>query len=107
MPYRLCLSTCPDPDTARRIARALVEARLAACVNTVPGLESTYRWEGRVVQENECLLLIKTTVAQLDALRQQLLSLHPYSVPEFIVLDVTGGLPDYLDWLARETRPDT
>jgi periplasmic divalent cation tolerance protein len=98
----LCLSTCPDAETAARIARALVEERLAACVNWVSGVDSTYRWEGRVVDEAEVLLLIKTTRERFDALRGRLLELHPYAVPELIALDVIDGFGPYLDWVAAE-----
>lgn len=97
---RLLLCTCPDDACAARVARALVEARLAACVSRVPGLVSTYRWEGAVHEDGEVLLLIKTTAAAIAPLQARLLALHPYRVPELVALDITGGLPAYLDWLA-------
>ncbi len=99
----LCLATCPDAETAARVARALVEERLAACVNRLPGIASTYRWHGEIHDEAEALLLIKTTRERFDALRDRLAELHPYEVPELIALDIADGLPAYLDWLARET----
>ena len=99
----LCLSTCPDTETAARIARALVEERLAACVNRLPGVHSTYRWQGGVVEEAEVLLVIKSTREHFAALRDRLVELHPYEVPELIALDVTGGFGPYLDWIAAET----
>jgi periplasmic divalent cation tolerance protein len=99
----LCLSTCPDAETAARIARVLVEEQLAACVNRVPGTASTYRWQGKIHEDAEVLLLIKTTRARFDTLRTRLAELHPYEVPELIALDIADGLPAYLDWLARET----
>lgn len=100
---RLCLCTCPDADAASTIAHTLVEERLAACVNIIPGLRSVYRWDGKVQSEAEQLLLIKTGDTRLAALKARLVELHPYSVPELIALDIVDGLPDYLQWLARET----
>lgn len=99
----LCLSTCPDAETAARIARALVEERLAACVNRLPGVQSTYRWHGEIHDDAEVLLLIKTTRERLGALRERLAELHPYEVPELIAFEIAGGLPAYLEWLADET----
>jgi periplasmic divalent cation tolerance protein len=105
MPALLCLSTCPDAETAARIARTLIEERLAACVNRVPGVSSTYRWQGEVHDDAEVLLLIKTTRERLDALRERPVELHPYEVPELIALEIADGLPAYLDWLRIETSP--
>ena len=99
----LCLSTCPDAETAATIARRLVEERLAACVNQLPGVVSTYRWQGRIHEDAEVLLLIKTTRERLDALRDRLAELHPYEVPELVAFEIADGLPPYLAWLARET----
>lgn len=97
--------SCPDPETAARIARTLVEERLAACVQIVPGLLSTYRWEGRVRTDSEVLLLIKTTRARLDALKTRLPALHPYQIPELLVLAAVDGLTPYLDWIGDATAP--
>ncbi|MCD9030446.1 divalent-cation tolerance protein CutA [Luteimonas sp. Y-2-2-4F] len=102
----LCLSTCPDAATAGRLADRLVAERLAACVSLLPGIASVYRWEGRVTRAEEVQLLIKTTRARLPALRDRLAELHPYEVPELIACEVAGGLPAYLDWIARETAPE-
>ncbi|HEX7369763.1 MAG TPA: divalent-cation tolerance protein CutA [Rhodanobacteraceae bacterium] len=99
----LCLSTCPDAETATRIARVLVEERLAACVNRIPGIHSTYRWQGEIRDDAEILLLIKTTRERFDGLRARLAELHPYDVPELIALDIGDGLPAYLDWIGAET----
>lgn len=101
----LCLSTCPDPETAARIARALVEERLAACVNRLTGMDSTYRWQGNILDEREVLLVIKTTRERFGALRQRLVELHPYEVPELVALEIRDGHRPYLDWIAAQTEP--
>ena len=98
------LVTTPSPERAAEIARALVEERLAACGNVVPGLRSIYRWEGKVQDEPEALLLLKTTRARFEALRDRVLALHPYEVPEVIALPIEAGSARYLAWIADETR---
>ncbi|GAB3096967.1 divalent-cation tolerance protein CutA [Lysobacter terrae] len=105
MPVLLAYSTCPDAASADVIARALVTERLAACVNRLPAVQSTYRWQGQVEQADEVLLLIKTTADRLDALTARLRALHPYELPELIAVEVHSGLPAYLDWVAAETTP--
>ena len=100
----LCLTTCPDPESARHIADALVEERLAACVNVLPGVHSTYRWQGKVERADELLLLIKTTRVRLPALQERIKTLHPYELPEVLAVEA-GGLPAYLQWVASETTP--
>ena len=97
----LALSTFPDAETARRIAQQLVTERLAACANLTPAVESIYRWEGKVEQAEETLVLFKTTRARFPALQAKLKSLHPYDVPELIAVEVQDGLPDYLRWVAE------
>jgi periplasmic divalent cation tolerance protein len=99
----LVLVTAPDPDRAAEIARALVEERLAACGNVLSGLRSIYRWEGKVQDDREALLLLKTTRARFEALRARVLALHPYQVPEVIALAVEAGSAPYLAWIAGET----
>lgn len=99
----LALCTCPDDAVAEDIARALVHERLAACVNRIPGLTSVYRWQGRVEQDRETLLLIKTTDARFAALASRLRELHPYDLPEIIAIPVTKGLPEYLQWVSTCT----
>ena len=103
----LCLATAPDRTVAERIARALVDERLAACVNLLPGITSVYRWQGAVETGEEVLLLAKTVPTQLEALTARIVELHPYEVPEVIALDVSGGLPAYLQWIASETGGST
>ena len=105
MSVLLAYSTCPDAASADRIARALVSERLAACVNRVPGVQSTYRWQGQVEQAEEVLLLIKTTSDRLGALTARLRALHPYELPELLAVEARAGLPAYLDWVAAETTP--
>jgi len=104
MSVLLCLCTCPDDAIARSIAGALVDERLAACVSRVPGLQSTYRWEGRIEHGEEVLLLIKTTADRLDALTRRLQALHPYELPEILAVETAGGLAPYLAWVAAQTR---
>jgi periplasmic divalent cation tolerance protein len=99
----LCLSTCSDQATARRIAETLVGERLAACVNLVPGMRSVYRWKGQVETSDEVLMLIKTSAQRLPDLRERLLALHPYELPELIAVEIADGLPAYLDWIAAES----
>ena len=101
----ICLSTCPDRETAERIADALVEARLAACVNIVSGVASVYRWQGGIERDDELLLVIKTMHDRLEALRARLLELHPHELPELLAVEAAYGLPAYLDWVRAETRP--
>lgn len=98
------LCTCPDEAIARQLAHRLVDERLAACVNRVPGLVSTYAWEGAVQEDREVLLIIKTLTDALPALQQRLRELHPYEVPEVIALPIEGGSERYLSWLADSVR---
>jgi periplasmic divalent cation tolerance protein len=100
----LVFCTCPDESVAERIATALVEERLAACVNRLAGVVSTYRWKGAVQRDSECLLLIKTTIERFAALRERIVALHPYELPEVIAVDIARGLPPYIDWIASETQ---
>ncbi|HEX9398629.1 MAG TPA: divalent-cation tolerance protein CutA [Anaeromyxobacter sp.] len=97
------LVTTPTPERAAEIARAVVEERLAACGNVVPGLRSIYRWKGKIEDEPEALLVLKTTRARFEALRARVLALHPYEVPEVIGLHVEAGSAAYLAWIAAET----
>ena len=99
----LALSTVGKAEDAERIARALVERGLAACVNVVPGVVSIYRWKGQIEREGELLLVIKTRTERFEALREALVSLHPYEVPELIVLPIMAGHAPYLAWLDEST----
>lgn len=97
--YSVVLVTAPDRATARRLARAALQARLIACANLVP-IESHYWWEGEIESGKEILLALKTTAARLKALERLIVSEHPYDTPEFIVIPVTQGNRRYLNWLA-------
>ena len=97
--FRIVLTTASSRDEAKRIAKALVEGRLAACVNLVGGVESIYRWQGEVEETTEVLLLIKTNVEKLEALETAIRRLHSYDVPEFLIFEVNGGSAAYLKWL--------
>jgi periplasmic divalent cation tolerance protein len=99
------LITVPTPDAGADVARALVEEGLAACGNVVPGLRSIYRWAGQVHDDAEALLVLKTERRLVPALKDRLPALHPYQVPELLVLAVEDGLGSYLDWVARSVRP--
>lgn len=102
---RVALATAPDVETAARIAHALVGERLAACANLVPQVRSIYRCQDRVEDETEVLLVIKTRADRVPALADRLRALHPYDVPELVVLPVVGGLAGYLEWIRTETTP--
>lgn len=102
---RVALVTAPDAETGARIARTLVEERLAACVNVVPGVRSIYRWEGRVEDDDEVLLVVKTRADRAQALEARVRALHPYDLPEVLLLPTAGGSEPYLAWVAREVAP--
>ncbi|NQT34649.1 divalent-cation tolerance protein CutA [bacterium] len=96
--------TVPDRETADSIAHALVEKRLAACVNILPGLTSVYRWKGETCKDAELLLLIKTIRSCFDSLKDVVIDLHPYDLPEIIGTDVSHGLDGYLKWVRDEIQ---
>ena len=95
----VALSTAGTAEDAERIARALVERRLAACVNIVPGVVSVYRWKGEVCRDEERLLIIKTRASRIEALREALVAIHPYELPELVTLPIEAGHEPYLAWL--------
>ncbi|HEB76079.1 MAG TPA: divalent-cation tolerance protein CutA [Nitrospirae bacterium] len=104
MDYSVVFVTAPDEEEAARIARIVVEERLAACVNIVKGIRSVYRWKGKVEDEHEVLLVVKTGRHLFDALEKRVKELHSYSVPEVISIPITEGSAEYLEWLAHELR---
>ncbi len=95
--------TAPQGE-AGGLARALVENKLAACVNILPSVRSVYTWQGEICEEDEALLVIKTRASLLEALREKVIALHSYDVPEIIAMPITGGHPPYLSWIAENTR---
>ncbi len=97
----VALSTFPDAETARRIARELVNEKLAACANILPPIESIYRWKGAVEESAEVLVLFKSTVERFAAFEAKLKQLHPYEVPEIVALPVATGLDAYLQWVGE------
>jgi periplasmic divalent cation tolerance protein len=99
----LVITNCPDEETANAIALALVEAKLAACVNILPRVQSLYRWQGVVESATEIPLFIKTSADRYAALEAAIRELHPQAIPEIIALPVTDGLPAYLNWVVTET----
>ncbi len=98
-PACIVLCSCPDSATAKALAETLVRERLAACVNLLPGVTSVYRWQGRMESATEVMMVAKTTRSALAALENRLATLHPYEVPEIVALDITAGLPAYLQWI--------
>jgi periplasmic divalent cation tolerance protein len=97
----VAFSTCPDEGVARRIAEVLVTEKLATCVNRIANVRSSYIWDGRLQDDGEILLIIKTTADRLAALQQRFGELHPYDLPELVVTNVTGGNEQYLEWIRR------
>ncbi len=101
---RIVLSTTASQEEARKIAHALVERKIAACVNIVPSIESVYRWEGKVETAQECLLIIKTVEGACERLQNTLQELHSYDVPECVVPGVLDGSHAYLKWIGESVR---
>jgi periplasmic divalent cation tolerance protein len=99
----LVFTSLPDRDAALGLARALVERRLAACVNVLAGCTSVYRWQGDVEEAAEVPVLLKTRAARYPELEAAIRELHPYELPEIVAVPVVRGLPEYLDWVAEET----
>jgi periplasmic divalent cation tolerance protein len=102
-PVRVVLMTVPDVATGEEIVRLLVEERLAACGTLLPGAVSIYRWQGEVERAEECVVLLKTLASREVRLVERAAALHPYEVPELLVLPVVAGLPSYLTWVGDAT----
>jgi periplasmic divalent cation tolerance protein len=100
---RIILTTAGSKEEASKIAHALVERRLAACVNIVPQIKSVYRWQGKVETAHEWLLLIKTQAELFERIRDAVKELHSYELPECVMLEVTAGSQEYLDWIDKNT----
>ena len=103
----LAFTNLPDRAAAERLAEALVEQRLAACVNILAPCRSVYRWKGAVQRDEEHPLLIKTTEERYPALEAAIRAAHPYELPEIVAVPIERGLPAYLDWVAAQTTPAT
>jgi len=103
MSHALILAACPTKESAKTIASKLVEERLAACVQMLP-IDSVYLWQGRICDGSETLLLIKSKAERFEAISAQIQALHPYEVPEIILLPITDGLPSYLAWIDNCTK---
>lgn len=97
--YQLVLTTCPDVPTAESIARALVEERLAACVNVLPPMRSFYRWRGQTESAEEQLLIVKIRARDYSTVEQRIAALHPYELPEVVAIPIASGLAGYLAWI--------
>lgn len=95
--------TTPNEDLAANIARALVESRLAACVNIIRDIRSIYSWQGKIEDEKEVLMIAKTRQELFNALKAKVLDMHPYSVPEIIAMPIVDGSEEYMKWLEKET----
>ncbi len=103
-PLAIVLVTAPDLKTARTLARAALKARLAACANLVPKMESHYWWQGKIESSAEILIIFKTRKSRLEALEKLMMARHPYDTPEFLVLTLAKGSRKYLKWLAASCR---
>jgi periplasmic divalent cation tolerance protein len=95
----IILSTCPNQEVAETIAHALIEEKLAACVNIVPGVTSVYEWKGKIEKSQEQLLIAKTTTSTYSAVENAILKRHPYELPEVISIPINNGLASYLSWI--------
>ena len=103
----LVMTNLPDLQSAKALARALVEARLAACVNILPGVQSVYHWQGQIEEAVEITLHIKTAQGRYQQVQHAILAVHPYELPEIIVIPVSAGHAPYLHWVSSETAQDS
>jgi len=97
--YHIVLNTCPDGESADRLAAALVDAGLAACINIIPGVRSVYRWQGERETAQEHLLVMKAPVARYAELEKTVVEMHPYELPEIVAVPIDRGLDGYLAWI--------
>ena len=103
---KLVLTTCGSREIADRLALALVERRLAACVNVIPGVRSTYRWAGKIEQADEFVLMIKTASKKLAAIEAAIKAVSGYELPELVAVEIAGGSADYLEWVAASVTKE-
>ena len=101
--FLLVLTTCEDPESARRLATKAIEAGLVACVNQLPGVNSFYLWEGQLQQTNEIMLLMKTRACVYERLEKLIKEAHPYELPEIIAVPIQHGSTEYLQWIEQNT----
>lgn len=101
---RMLLCTCGDAHEAKSLAHSLVAEKLAACVNIIPAVQSVYEWQGQLQEDNEVLLIIKTSKLKVDSLKHAIKQRHSYDSPELISIEIDDGLPDYLNWLEAQTK---
>ncbi len=101
--FVVVLCTVDNLESAKKIARIVVEERLAACANIMQGLSSIYHWKGEIVEDSECLLILKTKATLFEVLKNKILEIHPYEVPEIISLGIDNGFDKYLDWIKENT----
>ena len=106
MSYIIALTTTNGMESAKKIARTLVDEKLAACVNIVPYIKSYYIWEGKTTEDDEVLLIIKTVDSKRDILIKRIKELHPYTLPEIIIINFNEGLTDYLKWISESVKRD-
>jgi periplasmic divalent cation tolerance protein len=106
MTATVMITTAGDDEQAAAIARELVGRRLAACVNVVPGIRSFYRWQGKICDDGELLLIIKTMASEVEAVTRAIRELHSYDLPEILAFEVSAGEPGFLEWLAASVGPD-
>lgn len=99
--HLLVVCTCPSHDEAKKLAKLIINGRLAACVNLIHGVTSIYAWKDTIAEDNEVILLIKTTRESYSALEQAIVNHHPYELPEVIAVGVERGYPEYLDWISE------
>lgn len=102
--FVVIFSTAPSEREAAKIARALVLKRLIACMNIVPKVRSLYRWKGRIWDEKEVMMVMKSKSSLLPGIKKELKRIHPYECPELVSMPIYDGLPDYLDWICENTR---
>lgn len=102
--FQLCLTSVDSKATAKKIAYILLQQKLVACVNITNELTSLYHWKNKIVEDNELLMIMKTTLPKVAELKKQLLSLHPYETPEFIQIEINDGDENYLDWIAKSVK---
>lgn len=100
----IVLCACPNQEIAEQIASSLVEQRLAACVNIIPGVQSVYRWQGKIARDDELLLVSKTTASMFDQLSAHIVDLHPYELPEVIAVSIERGISEYLQWIEEQVK---